>query len=484
MRCGWDGKETQHENLLMDTICFRGRFLGSQSKQGKGDWFVIACFCPPALSVLEQRTNIPGKRKRGISSPATEMGRGTKRKAEHDADDSVGVGQDASNEGKKRRSSAATNADKDATSTKPMRQTPHIPAPVWGHVLDYMPYGEVRQMLLVGKTICTEAVKYVQTINIMNSWEMDAPAARRFANVTDVNILSLLRFHTEDEEVWQNDFYLCGTTAERTVPFIVGFEKLRRIRAGGLDADKGFLTYDTARWKFADLVEADDSGEILRALVTHFLGALSTRLLPTTVESLLGITAALKYIRPCRSGGAGRDDPPNPCKYCRKTLKFFPIKDLIVPFEKDFTCFSSWGELSFLAERQGFKERCREISEVYLIGFIESSLIEYFIDDNDLCERLQKKGVTAAEKQISYLNSNSMTNMDRLIEFGFDPKSVSYCFLRSKLLIGWDGREFDVYDKSTFEFLASRGIPLDKAELVLIDKTKEPGLKELRDESN
>ena len=42
--------------------------------------------------------------------------------------------------------------------------TPHIPPPVWGRVLDFMPYEEVRSALLVGKILANGAVKYVRAL--------------------------------------------------------------------------------------------------------------------------------------------------------------------------------------------------------------------------------------------------------------------------------------------------------------------------------
>ena len=424
------------------------------------------------------------------------MSQGKRKVAEDDdelSDAATGSAGDT-HEAKKRRSHTNSEANADtcavdehalppSSSSQRPKPMPHIPAPVWGHVLDYMPYGEVRSALLLGKIIATEAAKHVQTLNIMNSWEMDVPAARRFANVTEVNILSLVRFRLGDEELWKDDFYLCGTTAERTVPFIVGFPKLQRIRAGGIEADSNFHTYANARHEFAGLIEADNSGEILQILISSFTGAFSTRLLPTTVESLLGITSILQYTRPCRSGSAGIDDPPTPCGHCSKILKYFPIKDLITPHKNDFTCFSTLEELNMLADRQGFKERCRELSEKYLVNFIGKSLIDLLIEDNDLCERLQSMGVTAADKLFSYLDSDGMAKIDRLVALGFDPKSVSQGSLYDTLRIVLEvDREFDVYGKSTFEFLVSRGFPLAEADLILLDKAKEPALKELRKE--
>ena len=367
------------------------------------------------------------------------------------------------------------------TDTEPM--APHIPAPVLGHVLDYMPYEEVRLALLVGKIIAVEAVKYVQTINIMNGREMDVPAARRFADVTEVNILSLVRFHPPDDQ-YDYHFDLCETTAERTVPFIVGFQKLKRIRAGGIHP-RGLEFHEYA---FADLyLREDDAANnqgILRALVAHFIGALSTRLLPAELE-LRGITSSLKYVRPCRSGHPRGGASPNSCKHCSKILKYFPVKDLIKShtYYDRFTCFDRLEALNMLADRQGFKERCREISEEYLVEFIDSSLSGFTIKDDDLCKRLQNMG--SAASRMFYLDREGRKKVDQLIALGFDPKSVSHRRLHDEMNIGEKDRAFDVYSKSTFEFLVSRGFPFYEADLILLDEAKEPALKkQSREERN
>lgn len=64
------------------------------------------------------------------------------------------------------RSPLAPRKDAARAATKDQH---HLPAEVWGHVLDYMSYDEVRSALLVGKVIANEAVDYVQRLNIMKS---------------------------------------------------------------------------------------------------------------------------------------------------------------------------------------------------------------------------------------------------------------------------------------------------------------------------
>ena len=54
----------------------------------------------------------------------------------------------------------------DELSSDDSGDLPHLPAPVWGHVLDFMPYTEVRSVLLVGKHIAVE-VTGNRTVNLV-----------------------------------------------------------------------------------------------------------------------------------------------------------------------------------------------------------------------------------------------------------------------------------------------------------------------------
>ena len=130
---------------------------------------------------------------------------------------------------------------KDATSVSdPSFPTiPHIPPPVWGHVLDFMPYEEVRSALLVGKIIANEAVKYVRTLNFMKGYQLDVPSARRFAGVEEVNCLCLIsgRESVNNRGNAANFIELCRDTTIRLVPLLTAFSKVRRTFVGGLIAE-------------------------------------------------------------------------------------------------------------------------------------------------------------------------------------------------------------------------------------------------------
>ena len=197
---------------------------------------------------------------------------------------------------------------------------PQLPAPVWGHVLDYMPYQDVRSALLVGKLIANEAVKYVHTLNIMRSCEMNVRAARRFSNVHDLHVLCLLEPTGEDDDV-----ILSTDTAMCLLPLVSAFPKLKTLFAGCRMYSE-FFEEDTFMTYFRDeCVGPDNHIELMRGLVSGFCGAFKTGLLPDSLEMLEGITSSIDDCRSC-------NDPSGTsaaCTICRDTVLCLPIVDVI-----------------------------------------------------------------------------------------------------------------------------------------------------------
>ena len=157
---------------------------------------------------------------------------------------------------------------------------PHLPAPVWGHVLDFMPYTEVRSALLVGKHIAVEAAKYASTLNIVKESEMYIPAARRFTNVEEVNILCLLQ-GTGEFEPFEENYTISSGVVNRTIPFLLGFSKLRRSFLGGFTkcSDTGNMRF--RRYYFPpDCVGPKNDKDIFRSLLTLLISASKTGALP------------------------------------------------------------------------------------------------------------------------------------------------------------------------------------------------------------
>ena len=75
----------------------------------------------------------------------------------------------------------------------------HLPASCLALILNFLEYGDVRRCLLAGKIMAVDAARHVEVLNIMNALELVPSAARRFANVSEINILSLVT-PTEDDD--------------------------------------------------------------------------------------------------------------------------------------------------------------------------------------------------------------------------------------------------------------------------------------------
>mmetsp|Transcript_3435 Transcript_3435/g.6637 ORF Transcript_3435/g.6637 Transcript_3435/m.6637 type:complete len:102 (+) Transcript_3435:3-308(+) len=74
---------------------------------------------------------------------------------------------------------------------------------------------------------------------------------------------------------------------------------------------------------------------------------------------------------------------------------------------------------------------------------------------------------------------SKLIELDSLVEFGFVPRHVPREDLYRGLSVGRPGRKYDVWAKSTFDELVSRGFRLDAADFVILDETKEPALNAL-----
>ena len=354
---------------------------------------------------------------------------------------------------------------------------PRLPPPVWGHVLDYMHYGDVRTALLVSKTIATKATRYVQTLSIMKSSQLDIPAARRFSsNVQNINILCLLR-QTEDN---YHDT-ISEDAARRISPFFSIFPVLKRAFVGGAlerPTGAGALPGQKIVY-FADMCRGPTNHyEIFRALISSLLGAFKSRSLPKTLESLEGILNSGVTSRGCIK-------LHDRCNFCSQICRYFPFEELITVVTElfhDDLCLQRSEILTIMQTRPGWTRYAQAKSKGIFLAFLTRYTHAYLDDAVALCQRLEEAGVTldASFECIRYLDWDGLAVIDDFIACGLGPKLVTKEALYNALGIGKkEGRQNDVFSKGTVDVLISRGFPLDRMDLVIIDETKEPELEEL-----
>ena len=360
---------------------------------------------------------------------------------------------------------------------------PHIPPPIWGRVLDFMPYEEVRSALLVGKIIANQAVKYVRVLNFTKSCQLDGPSARIFASVEEVNCLCLFSGQ-------YGRAVLCKDSTIRLVPLLTVFTKIKRIDVRGLvtrrrnDQEQLVRPYYNRRM----CSSPENHRELAEAFVRSFLGAFKTRLLPSSlaVSSILGIFANL----PNLCSGRGDDNENNGmCETCAEVSSFFPLQE-IVEHPYCFPCVKEIDVYEKVSKRKGARELFRKDSDDYLSEFLEGCFKEFPIEDGpkekvELRRRLAKFGVEwgdSGNKGIWYLTMSDIECIDRLIAVGFDPRTVpknTFYGILGILSIANDDRQYDIYAKSTFDALVARGFAFDEADLIVLDERMEPALKDL-----
>ena len=336
----------------------------------------------------------------------------------------------------KRKAADTTDKDGPHRPAPPLRSRGddrNLPAPVWGHVLDYMPYDEVRSALLVGEIVANEAVKYVHALNITKVCQMDGPSTRRFPNIEELNILCLVSAQGSllDQRV-------CQETANKFVPFLTFFKKLERVFAGGLRPvdffPSGLRWFDSMIFQFYPRYSDDQHKRRFSCLVEHILGAYKVRMLPKSIKEMNGIIWLEKLPTRCA-------DNSSACSFCRDVCSYFPVMHTII--DAGIVCLSEIEAYRVISKRPDFsKSVFKEYSVEVLVGALDERIDLFRLDflatnpaDVELRERLKNASLNDP-KDVLYMTANGLREIDDLIEVGFDPLAISKSELYKKFDIG------------------------------------------------
>ena len=366
----------------------------------------------------------------------------------------------------------------DATpASGPSPTTPHIAPPeIWGRVMDFMPYEEVRSALLVGKIIANEAVKCVQTLNFMKGCQLDGPSTRRFAGVEEVNCLCLVSGEHEST-------VLCGDTTIRLVPLLTTFPKMKEVRIAGLvteDAGNGQTQLVRRSYDPRYCSSPANHRDLAKVLCHSILGAFKGRLFHPALRSRGDIAELFLHSEICQD----RNGEEVVCKICADVCACFPLKEILGPGYWH-PCNDNFLEvLEVIAKREGARDVLRKrsaefhsvISVFSYVVLLENAESE---EEEALRRRLADLGVQIDQIEppcVRYLTTDSLEYLDRLIAIGCDPSALSKEDLVEVLPVERDDR---VFAKSTFDALVARGFALDEADLIVLDERMEPALKDL-----
>ena len=350
-----------------------------------------------------------------------------------------------------------------ATAAEDVSAPAHLPAPVWGHVLDFMAYADVRSALLVGKHLAVEAANHVQTLNIMKEIEMYIPAARRFANAEVVNILCLLEGTGEMEADRESEEYTISRAAASRIPtFISSFSRLKTSFLGGALLEEGQPT--NVGYGGHRCVGPDNHREVFRSLIDSLFGAFKTGALRREVE-LPGLAWSLQDAWPCTK--TSHDHDTNPCQRCQDCVQYLPLEDSVYATMYKWPinlCLNADAIWRLLSERPGIEMGIKCFSERVLCSVVSKELT---------VEHLPQKRRIQLPLRLRFLPESAFERLDDLVKRGLDPGQIRrrYFFERLGHQIGVNNFNFGthVWSKSSVEGLAARGFPVDCDSIPVIE---------------
>ena len=113
---------------------------------------------------------------------------------------------------------------------------------IWALVMDFLPYESVLQTAAVSKSMLHEVMPLVTMLHINNSSQLYAGSiAARYRDVRDIYIYSLVE-HIPLDRIFREGLRLSRVdedTAERAVPFLSSFKKVRKSILGWTKCEQG-----------------------------------------------------------------------------------------------------------------------------------------------------------------------------------------------------------------------------------------------------
>lgn len=427
----------------------------------------------------------------GMSSPASRKRKADALEADgNNADDnsskSSPSGPNAKSPNAAKKSRAAAPADDDSPT--------HLPAPCLAAILNFMWYTDVRQCMLAGTMIAVEAAQHVETLNITKSSELVVPAARRFTNVSEVNILCLVSEHQQDD----GDDYdiLSRDTATQTVPFIASFPHLARVFIGGHYCRRG--VWDKHTYELERCQEPSDHEAIFAFLVQSFAGGFQSRALNTNLW-LEGVIDGnqLDQLR-CSDTS---EDPDNPCHCCRGVASHYPISSLIsaggiitrnlclprrdifraiivregaeTVVEKDAVIHMLLESLGDTIPRMIWVSSGDEIDKAFEERMLSQGAEHYFL--NALRMMWDKFHNPVTESLSEFLDMVQSSSLLKNAMKDIPRSSIESClsFKRNR-----NGKK-EIFARSVLDKLLAAGLNLDENDYVIVDPENEPALQRL-----
>lgn len=190
---------------------------------------------------------------------------------------------------------------------------PDLPAPMWGRVLEFLPYGDVRKALLICRAVYFEATATVRYLFIHHANEIDVRAARRFVNVEAIVIGCILK-----------NGFLNANAVGRVVPFMTSFPNLKQCKVGTFDITSSSRKRSQYTYRLKRCKDPVDHSALYRSMLEALCGAFESNALSKSIHLPGFMTPGRVY-----SCAPSVERARSKCRLCRRIINCFPLNQII-----------------------------------------------------------------------------------------------------------------------------------------------------------
>ena len=380
---------------------------------------------------------------------------------------------------RKRKADVLEAADASEPKSGVAVSSSHLPASCLAAVLNFLPYSDVRRCMLAGKIMAVEAASQVETLNFTKPSQLVGPAARRFANVSELNILCLV---SPDGPGIQQA--LSETTATRATPFMTIFPKLKSALFGGVFCHRDRMipfSYDMHYCR-----RPRDYNAVFRVLVESLCGAFQAQMLSADLD-IKGLQL-MRQLECKITRNLNEEDSGTHCRFCRSIIASFPSRSVMSCISINSFCPSTVSCLdAFLKRSDGTHALNSDEGKEMLVQLLNMHIGTYQMSLNehpDFSRRLMKEGATFLQAHkfhlVHYLSPKSISRLKGIIQAVSSDavRSIPSTFF-SRGLFRYPERKSIVL-QDTMDTLIDLGFNLSPNDFVIVDMHTEPALADFK----
>lgn len=346
-----------------------------------------------------------------------------------------------------------------------------LPSPVWGQILDFLTYHELRLALLVCKMVGALAVDHVSQLTLLRSCELEARCARRFKNVKTVKIYCLVN-NIQPAQLY--DDCTCTLDVEatsRAVTFLAVFPNLAFVRFCGYHAP----TRRLYPYRPENCTSPRDHRDVLRGFMISICGAFRSGALPRSLR-IEGLLNAYQCEDIASADSESRDQQ---CSFCRSICQSFPLNYLRWLVAREQSCIPT-DEIIRIIKGRDWSDKCVRVS---LSPTIVKCSHFRLRDQNEFVasfvEKMRKKGSITPDT-IYYIPSTRLKMVLTLLELD-EGKIISNEEALLPLLVpNHPGGGYTIANATLVALQSIIDVGGLKDRLIIVDDKNEPALAHLK----